>query len=1203
MTPARLLSVCLCLLAFHTLSADDPFKEGVRPTEPLPPEAQAKSFHLPPGFEIQLVATEPDLNKPFNLAFDVTGRLWVTTSIEYPFAAPTNAPGRDRLMIFEDFGPDGKARKVTEFAGGLNIPIGVYPFRTADLRWKCIVWSIPNIWLLEDTDGDGKADKREVLYGPFDYTRDTHGNQASFRRGFDGWLYATHGFNNDSHVTARDGSRVDLNSGNTYRIRLDGTRIEHHTHGQVNPFGLAWDARGNLYSSDCHSAPIYQLLAGGWYPSFGKPHDGLGFAPVMIEHAHGSTAIDGAFYYSDNLWPAEFQDNFFIGNVMTSRLNRDQITFTGSTPKATEQPDFLTTDDPWFRPVDNILGPDGALYIADFYNRIIGHYEVPLTHPGRDRERGRIWRVVYKGPDGKATLRDPKLPADLKGLVHELGSPNLTRRLLAMNDLADRFGSGATGAVQSAVDQPDNPFQQVHALWLLHRLNPPSQNTGPTPSALTLAARSRDPLVRTHAQRIAADMLAQDRGVPIHTDYIQAGFGVAIDGLKDPDALVQRCAAEALGEHLSSGNVERLLELLARTPPTDTHLIYVARKSLKQQLENANIFAAVTAKDWPGPALRTLMDVALAVKSEPAAEFLLKHFGKGTPDEQFNLRILQHAARHASVEMLTLLAEVSQARIPKSYGLPQYQELARQFDLFRYVDDGWKQRGGPMPAPLRAWGTNIAGAFFGALDTYHSWSAAPYEPSPTAIPWDVQSRPCADGVTREVTSSIVHGEHLTGVLRSPSFEIPSKLSFWLCGHNGFPDQPDHQKNVIRLREARTRTILAEAYPPRNDTARRITWDLTAHAGKLGYVEAVDGDTARAYAWLAFGGFDPLPSALRPSEFQPRQMRDWMIAALNVAERVQLKELAPVFARWGNPNAHTAQAGDEIDPDLLEAFARAWITLDRQTAVTGLVERMARSTTAQPNRERLGVVLAEANDPAAQAALAEAFKTVPTRVQQRWANALATSADGAETLLTAAEQGAVARSLLSLAGLRNRIRAAQPRDWEARLNKLTQDLPADSAVRQQLIDARKASFQTAKADHANGATVYAQVCAVCHQLGGQGALVGPQLDGIGNRGLERVLEDILDPNRNVDHAFRSQIIVLKDGEIVTGLLRREEGALLIVVDSTGKEFSLEKSQIASRRESDTSLMPDNLGEALTEAQLRDLVSYLLASGTAAAKATP
>src|SRR5689334_12918111 len=167
-------------------AATDPFAEGVRPTPWESPEQQLKTFHLPPGFEIQLVATETNINKPFNLAFDAKGRLWVTTSIEYPWAAPTNKPGRDRIMIFEDFAPNGRAHKVTEFASGLNIPIGIYPYysRNADGKstWKAIGWSIPNIWLFEDVDGDGKADKRERLYGPFDYTRDTHGNQASFRR-------------------------------------------------------------------------------------------------------------------------------------------------------------------------------------------------------------------------------------------------------------------------------------------------------------------------------------------------------------------------------------------------------------------------------------------------------------------------------------------------------------------------------------------------------------------------------------------------------------------------------------------------------------------------------------------------------------------------------------------------------------------------------------------------------------------------------------------------------------------------------------------------------------------------------------------------------------------------------------------------------------------------------------------------------------
>ncbi len=144
-----------------------------------------------------------------------------------------------------------------------------------------------------------------------------------------------------------------------------------------------------------------RLLRGAYYPSFGKPDDGLGYGPEMAFHDHGSTGIAGIIYYAADQFPKEYLDRVMVGNVVTSRINQDTIEWHGSTPKAIEQPDFLVSDDPWFRPVDLEIGPDGALYVADFYNRIIGHYEVPLTHPGRDRERGRIWRIYYRGEGGK----------------------------------------------------------------------------------------------------------------------------------------------------------------------------------------------------------------------------------------------------------------------------------------------------------------------------------------------------------------------------------------------------------------------------------------------------------------------------------------------------------------------------------------------------------------------------------------------------------------------------------------------------------------------------------------------------------------------------------------------------------------------------------------------------------------------------------
>jgi len=307
---------------------------------------------LPPGFEAQLVAAEPDIDKPLNMAFDARGRLWVSCTLEYPYPVKVGTAGRDSIKILEDRDGDGRAEKITTFADGLNIPIGLYPYKDG-----VICYSIPYIWHLRDTDGDGKCDRREKLYGPFDHTRDAHGLCNSFTRGYDGWLYACHGFNNQSTVSGDDGHQVTMHSGNTFRIRLDGSRIEHHTHGQVNPFGMAYDSQGNLLTADCHTKPVTLLLRGGYYNSFGKPHDGLGYVPDVMDHLHGSTAIGGLAICTDRTsFPAVYLNSAFGGNVMTSRVNRNSLLYHGSSVRAQEESDFLISGDSWFRPVDLKFG-------------------------------------------------------------------------------------------------------------------------------------------------------------------------------------------------------------------------------------------------------------------------------------------------------------------------------------------------------------------------------------------------------------------------------------------------------------------------------------------------------------------------------------------------------------------------------------------------------------------------------------------------------------------------------------------------------------------------------------------------------------------------------------------------------------------------------------------------------------------------------
>lgn len=1100
---------------------EDPFAAGVRETEPLTPEAQRATFKLPPGFEIQLVAAEPDLRKPMNMAWDTQGRLWVTESREYPFPAKAGQPMRDTVRIFSGFGPDGRARKVEIFADGLNIPIGLYPFRSPDaagkVTQKCIVWSIPNIWLMEDTDGDGKADKREVMFGPLGWEKDTHGNQASFRRGDDGWLYGTHGFNNHSVFKAKDGSTIDITSGNTWRIRLDGSRVEQHTWGQVNPFGLCWDDRGNLYSADCHSLPLYQLLRGGEYPSFGKPHTGLGFAPITLQHSHGSTAICAPIIVRDPSWPADLQGHVFIGNVMTSRLNHDLLEWKGASSKGKELPDFLTSTDPWFRPVEQQWGPDGALYVADFYNRIIGHYEVPLQHPGRDRERGRIWRIVYNGGKNQPALA---LLADTAGLIKELASTNPTRRTLALNDLCDRVGKEAVPALQAAFKQPASPLQKANAMWALHRLGALAEG-----ELSSSAIADADALVRTHAMRVVD-------AVPQWNESMTAKVR---GGLNDPDAIVRRCAAEALGSHPSSDNVKPLLELLRRTAKEDDHLIHSTRIALRNHFRDGAIVGAFSIDGLAKEDLQAVLDIMLAVQGEQTALLRLALFEKLDVPAAELAKQLPSIARNVPADKLESIASLARRKLTGDIGT--------QAALVASILNALDQRGAKAGGELTEWAKALAPELLAATNS-SGWS----NNGAGRSPWAVQTRKCADGQDAQVISSFPRGEALTGTLRSAPFALPETLRFYLCGHDGEPGKPLGKRNFVRLVDAADGKVLKEVAPPRNDVAQRIEWNLKEFAGRRGVFEVTDGDTGGAYAWIAVGRFKPeLPEL---AVVEPGGKDERRLLGVELASRFRLVEAArQLSALLGNATT---------DAETRAACAGALLKV-------APAEGIAQTTAI--------------------------LRDAPAGLQAVLARALAGSPDGATALLAAITEGRASAVLLRDPGLVGAIKAATPAAANT-ITLLMAKLPPANAEADKLIATRRAAFDSAKPDAVKGAQIFQTQCAVCHRIGTVGNLVGPQLDGIGSRGTDRIIEDILDPNRNVDRAFRLTLVTLKDGTVASGLVRREEGAQLVLADFTGKEVTVPLAQIAKREESETSLMPPAFGQSIPPAEFDDLLAYLV-----------
>jgi putative heme-binding domain-containing protein len=976
----------------------------VAPSEALTPAEQQKKFRLPPGFEIQLFASEPAIHKPMNIAFDSQGRLWLTDTLEYPYPAAADAVPRDTVKVLTDRDGDGAADDVATFVDKLNIPLGVMP-----IPGGVVCYGIAEVRRCMDTDGDGKADTRDVLYGNFGH-RDTHGMINSFTRALDGWLYACHGFANDSAPRGADGHEIRMNSGHTFRMRLDGSRLEHFTFGQVNPFGLAFDPLGNLYSADCHSMPVYLLLRGAYYPSFGKPHDGLGFGPPMIRHSHKSTGIGGIVYYAAQQFPPAYRDTIFIGNPVTGRVNHDRLDARGSTYEAVEMPDFITCDDPWFRPVNLQLGPDGALYVADFYNCIIGHYEVPLEHPRRDRRRGRIWRVVYTGRDvanspttAAASWPDIHL-APLERLVEMLGDANLTVRTLATHEIVDRIWPPAIGRLRQLLASPDaTPAQLICGLWALERLD------GLEASRLEALARDADRGVRVHAMKVLAE-----RAWSVSP--------LVSEALADPDPFVRRAAADALGRHPHADNVVPLAQLWRATDPRDTHLVHVARMALRDQLAAPGTYDAVEPLAQDDPALFTqLVEVSLGVRNERSAEFVLRYL-EASPGLERSVRnnYLHHVVRNLAPD-----------RLGTAYALAFGWENTRAADraeLVRAIGRAIQERGAKLPEEIAA---------------------------------------------------------------------------------------------------RVNSLAAELLDAGNDEDVRVGIELAR-------------------------------------DFRP-----------------------DVFAAVAKAAGSEARFG-ELRPAALDACA----AYEANRAIPVLRGVLASDAEPMNLRQHAAQALSRVNDEASRRELLVCLQAAPERLAIVVAAALSESPAGGETLLAAIADGKASPRLLHEAGVVNRLRVRKLPEFDERLAKLTAGLPPADERIGQLIAGRRKLVSDGRADLATGAAVFEKHCAVCHRIGDQGAKIGPNLDGVGIRGVDRLLEDILDPHRNVDQAFRTAQIVTADGRNLIGLALREEGRVLVLADAQGKEIRVPQDEIEQRVESQLSVMPANVPDLIADADFVHLVGYLL-----------
>lgn len=1031
----------ICCRFFQTLGLSAAFfisltfgeeKRGDNPdAKPSTALEQLARFTVPPGFEVQLVADESQIQKPMNLNFDAMGRLWVTGTTLYPWAAREDADGKriaaweqewnnmagnisgakpkppaaslDTVRVLGDFGPDGRARKVEIFADGLNVPIGVVPLpREPGAKGDTvIVYSIPGIWRLEDTDGDGKADKREALYTGFGFT-DTHGMSSNYLLWLDGWIYGCHGFKNRSAIRNRAGHVIELESGNTYRFRPDGSRFEIVTHGQTNPFGLTVDWWGNFYSSDSHSKPVYLLLPGAHYEGIGKKHDGLGYAPAITNDSHGSSAIAGIAWYADDKFPADYRGNVFIGNPVTQRINRDHFDWQGSTPMAVREPDFLTCSDPWFRPVQVKLGPDGAIYIADFYNPIIGHYEQPLMDPRRDHVHGRIWRVVWRGENKDTPIASPPALTSLTSaqLVEKLGDANLIVRMLAANVLVARNSNAKSGgAVLNLFPDGQNDGAQAAALWVAERI-------GSLPLAKLVAALdSASDEVAVQAVRILGERTA------LPPEQAQA----LREKLPAVPANVQRAIVQALARHPSVENIAPLTALARSIDGgKDLELKHALRVTLREHLLQSGLYAALNKAVGNENAV-LLADVSLAVPTPESANFLLQALADLDYQTPRAGEYLSHAAKHLPAARLGELTAVTD----KLQSAPFAQQLA-----------------------------------------------------------------LADG--------------LKLAARERGLALPGSVSQWI------------QRVLI--------TALASKDVRQQDRAIDALRDSTDHEK-----------------------FEPLMRIVEKVEPTNGQRRAAALEAL-----MNLPQAAEVLAR----------AIRDTSNKNLQLKAADLIATRGEFAI-------------------------------AKAALPTAsVDTLPIL-----ARGLAKTDAGCADLIELIEQGKVPATVLRQAALVELV-SQRPTALRDRVITLTKNLPPEDARLNGIIAMRLATFRKVKPNADHGAQVFRTICIACHKYRNEGGSLAPSLDGVAVRGADRLAEDILDPSRSVDAAFRQTVIETKDNRTIAGINLRETVTTVTVTDVTGQNVTLSRTGIKSQNTSALSIMPAVIDSLISENDFADLLAYLL-----------
>jgi putative membrane-bound dehydrogenase-like protein len=619
------------------------FAELLKEVEPegKSPLAGLRSIRARPGMQVELMVSEPLVVDPVGFDWGPDGRMWVVEMNDYPLGMDGQGKPGGRVKFLEDANGDGLYDRATVFLENLPFPSSVAVWRKG-----IIVTAAPDILYAEDTDGDGRADVKQVLFRGFHEGNQQH-RVNGLRHGLDNWLYCANGDSGGQIESAKTGERIAINF-RDFRIEPDRGLLDPEI-GQ-SQFLRERDDWGNWFGNS-NSEPMWQFVLEDRYVRRNKnisaPNprrdvsNAPGAAPVFpisrtLPRFNDFNVVDrftsacSAIVFRDELLGRGFAGNSFVSEpvhnlVHREVMTRDGVLFNSRRAADEQQSEFLASSDNWFRPTTLRTGPDGGLWIADMYRAVIEHPEyIPKDWQERlnlraGDDKGRIYRVLPVGVKPRAVPRLDKL--DAAGLVAALDTPNGWQRDMAQQMLVWRNDRAAVPLLKKMAADSPRALARLQALCALDGLQALDE------AALLRGLADGKPGVRRHAIRLSESRLAQSPKL--------AAASLAL--VKDADAQVRMQLAYSLGEWPSAKAGEALAAIAladAKSPYITAAVMSSASPKHLDGMIDA-MLAATAGKDPPVELLQKLLSLATTYDNDRALVRLLAALAKPNAEGAF----------------------------------------------------------------------------------------------------------------------------------------------------------------------------------------------------------------------------------------------------------------------------------------------------------------------------------------------------------------------------------------------------------------------------------------------------------------------------------------------------------------------------------------------------------------------------------------